>query len=70
MEAISIFNSPSHYRYGFDYGSAHVVIMSTEHQFTEGTPQYSYLENHLKSVNRKVTPWLIFGGHRYEVFSM
>eukprot|EP00731_Ephydatia_muelleri_P012121 Em0006g1015a len=50
--------------YGFDYGSAHVVIMSTEHQFTEGTPQYSYLENHLKSVNRKVTPWLIFGGHR------
>ena len=64
MEAINKFNSPPHYRYGFDYGSAHVVIMSTEHQFTPGTAQYKFLESHLKNVDRNVTPWLIFGGHR------
>jgi hypothetical protein len=50
--------------YGFDYGSAHFVLMSTEHFFYPGSPQYQFLETHLKAVDRTRTPWLIFAGHR------
>ena len=53
------------YRYGFDYGCIHFVMMSTEHNFTQGSKQYTFLVNHLKTVNRTKTPWLIFSGHRY-----
>ena len=52
-------------RYGFDYGCIHFVMMSTEHNFTQGSIQYNYLVNHLKTVDRTKTPWLIFSGHRY-----
>ena len=51
-------------RYGFDYGCIHVVMMSTEHDFRNTSKQYAFLADHLKSVNRAITPWLIFGGHR------
>lgn len=53
------------YRYGFDYGCIHFVMMSTEHNFTQGSKQHTFLVNHLKTVNRAKTPWLIFSGHRY-----
>ena len=53
------------YRYGFDYGSAHFVLMSTEHFFDPTSPQYQFLDTHLKSVDRIKTPWLIFAGHRH-----
>ena len=52
------------YRYGFDYGNVHVVMMSTEHDFTANSEQLQFLEDHLKTVNREKTPWLIFAGHR------
>jgi len=51
-------------RYGFDYGNIHVVMMSTEHDFTINSEQHMFLDNHLKNVNRSITPWLIFAGHR------
>ena len=51
-------------RYGFDYGSAHFVLMSTEHFFDPTSPQYKFLDEHLKAVDRTRTPWLIFAGHR------
>ena len=51
-------------RYSFDYGSAHFIIMSTEHMFTPGSEQYRFIESQLSTVNRTITPWLIFGGHR------
>lgn len=38
--------------------------MSTEHNFSVGSAQYQFLENDLKRVNRSVTPWIIFSGHR------
>lgn len=50
--------------YSFDYGSAHFIIMSTEHMFTQGSEQYRFIESQLSSVDRTLTPWLIFGGHR------
>ena len=52
--------------YGFDIGSAHIIVMSTEDDFTSGTvsSQYYYIQDLLLKVNRKKTPWLIFVGHR------
>lgn len=50
--------------YSFDYGSLHFMMMSTEHNFTEGSPQYEWMENDLKSVNRTLTPWVVTAGHR------
>jgi len=52
------------YRYGFDYGNVHVVMMSTEHDFTANSEQIQFLDNHLRKVDRHKTPWLIFAGHR------
>jgi hypothetical protein len=38
--------------------------MSTEHNYTTFSKQYRWIENDLKSVNRTLTPWVIFSGHR------
>ena len=38
--------------------------MSTEHAFDASSPQYQWLDAHLKSVDRTTTPWLVFAGHR------
>lgn len=38
--------------------------MSSEHNFSIGSQQYIWLEKDLQSVDRSVTPWVIFSGHR------
>ena len=38
--------------YSYDIGSIHVVAMSTETDFSKGSPQYAFLENDLRSVDR------------------
>ena len=48
----------------YDIGLIHFVGMSTEHNFTVGSEQWEFLKNDLESVNRTITPWIIFGGHR------
>lgn len=50
--------------YSFQSGLVHWIMMSTEHSFQRGTPQYTWLTATLNSVNRTQTPWLIFTGHR------
>ena len=50
--------------YSFDYGMIHMIMLSTEHDFSPGSPQYKWLENDLRHVNRTETPWLFVGGHR------
>ena len=52
------------YRYGFDYGCIHFVMMSTEHDYNISSKQHTFLEQHMQAVNRSVTPWMIFSGHR------
>lgn len=42
----------------------HFIMMSTEHDFSPESPQYTWLEKDLKSVDRTKTPWIIIGGHR------
>ena len=64
MQLVSLTPVVTWYRYGFDYGSVHFVLMSTEHNFTQGSPQYKFLDQHMQGVNRSKTPWLIFAGHR------
>jgi len=50
--------------WSYDVGLIHFVGISTEHEFYIGSPQYLWLEDDLASVNRSITPWIIFGGHR------
>lgn len=50
--------------YEFIVGPVHIVMMSSEHDFRAGSPQYSFLQHALASVDRERTPWLIFAGHR------
>ena len=50
--------------YSFDYGNVHVVVMSTEVEFEEGSPQYQWIEGDLRAVDRTATPWVVFTGHR------
>jgi hypothetical protein len=51
-------------RYSFTHGPVTFVVMSSEHNFTMGTPQYEWLAAALGAVDRSVTPWLVFAGHR------
>ena len=50
--------------YSFDYGLTHFTVFSTEHDFTQGSVQYQWLEADLSSVDRAATPWLVVAGHR------
>lgn len=57
-------NGHSIWWYSYDFGLVHYVVMSTEHDYSPGTAQHAWLENDLKAVNRKVTPWVVITGHR------
>ena len=63
------FHSPSNgnslFWYSFDVGPIHIIYYSTEHNFRRTSPQYAWIEEDLRSVNRSRTPWLIVGSHRH-----
>ena len=50
--------------YSRNVPGVHMVFMSTEHDYTPGSTQYSWIEQDLSSVNREVTPFVIVYGHR------
>ena len=50
--------------YSYDYGIIHMVMMSTEHDFSPGSYQYAWLERDLANVDRTLTPWVLVAGHR------
>jgi len=50
--------------YALRVGPVTIVLMSTEHDFSEGSSQLTSLARLLRAVDRRVTPWLVFGGHR------
>jgi len=50
--------------YSFDFGNVHVIMFSTELNFSIGSAQYEFLESDLASVDRSMTPWVIASGHR------
>lgn len=52
------------YWYSFNYASVHTIVLSSEHNCTKGSAQYTFLEHNLKSVNRTETPWILVEMHR------
>jgi len=50
--------------FSFNLGPVHFVLMSTEHNFLVGSAQYNWISEDLANVDRSVTPWVVFGGHR------
>ncbi|KAL2329298.1 hypothetical protein Fmac_022725 [Flemingia macrophylla] len=50
--------------YSIEQGSVHFTIISTEHDWSEKSEQYQWMQKDMASVNRQKTPWLIFMGHR------
>jgi len=50
--------------WSYKIGLCHIVGLSSEQNFTTGSPQWLWLENDLKSVNSTETPWILFGAHR------
>lgn len=50
--------------YSFDYANTHTIMLSSEHNCTEGSPQYKFLESDLEGVDRKKTPWVFVEFHR------
>jgi hypothetical protein len=50
--------------WSYDIGLIHFVGMSTEHDYSVGSPQHRWIEADLAGVNRSLTPWVVFSGHR------
>jgi len=50
--------------YSRNVPGVHMVFMSTEHDYTPGSTQYSWLEQDFNSVDRDVTPFVIVYGHK------
>ena len=72
-------NNNNNLWYSFDYGAIHYLMMSTgnglkqivhlflifsEHDFLPGSVQYDFIVNDLSTVDRAVTPWVVYMGHR------
>ena len=50
--------------YSFEEGPVHVTVLSSEHDWTQGSRQYAWLAADLASVDRTVTPWIVLATHR------
>jgi len=52
--------------YSFNYGYAHFLVISTEHDLSPGSPQYQFIVSDLEKANklRSEVPWIIITGHR------
>ncbi|XP_020400973.1 probable inactive purple acid phosphatase 27 [Zea mays] len=50
--------------YSIEQGTVHFIVMSTEHEWSEKSEQYNWMDEDLSSVDRSRTPWVIFIGHR------
>lgn len=52
-------SSAAQYWHSYVYGPVRFVAVSTEHDFSPGSPQLRWLEATLASTDRSKTPWLI-----------
>ena len=57
-------NSNGVFWYSFDYGLVHTIVISSEHDLSEGSRQHHWLRKELKAVDRSKTPWLVVESHR------
>lgn len=52
------------YWYSFDEGGVHNVVLSSEHDWRNGSVQHLWLQRDLAAVNRTSTPWVVLATHR------
>ena len=45
-------------------GAVHFTVTSSEHDYSPGSDQHSWVLADLSSVDRSVTPWIVFTSHR------
>ncbi|GMH91830.1 hypothetical protein TrST_g2655 [Triparma strigata] len=57
-------NSNAIYWYTFNYANVATIMLSSEHNITQGSDQYNFLEESLAAIDRSVTPWVIVELHR------
>lgn len=50
--------------WSWSHGGVHVLSISTEHNYSVGSEQHSFIVSDLQAVDRTQTPWLIVQGHR------
>ncbi len=50
--------------YLYDYGLVRTIVVSSEHDLSEGSIQHIWLEHILFNTNRTITPWVIVELHR------
>jgi hypothetical protein len=56
--------SDSPFWYSLNIGPIHMISISFEHDYAQGSPQWLWLQQDLAKVDRKVTPWVVAGVHR------
>lgn len=56
--------STTPYWYSVNIGPIHMISLSFEHAYEQGSPQWTWLQGDLAAVNRSVTPWVVAGVHR------
>lgn len=58
--------SPTTFWHSFDYAGVHFTMFSTEHNFSIGSAQHSWIVDDLQqaNANRQQVPWVIVVGHR------
>lgn len=64
MPADSRLGSNGVFWYSFATGLVHHSVISSEHDFTNGSVMTTWLVNDLQSVDREKTPWLVLHLHR------
>ena len=50
--------------YAYTFGLVRTIMISSEHDLSGGSPQHTWLQHELKSVNRTTTPFVIVESHR------
>ena len=50
--------------YSIEQGPLHLIVMNTELECGPGSSQYQWFLDDFESINRTLTPWVIFTGHR------
>ena len=50
--------------YSLSLGLVHIIGLSSEHDFWNGSEQWAWLQADLQAVDRAITPWVIAAIHR------
>ncbi|PSS26490.1 Inactive purple acid phosphatase 27 precursor [Actinidia chinensis var. chinensis] len=50
--------------YSIEQGPVHFTVISTEHDWSQNSEQYNWMNKDMASVDRSRTPWIVFSGHR------